>query len=474
MNTTTENLIERLASHRTMKAAPREELAWIAVRSRLRTLAPGEILTSRASGRAEGLFFILSGRLGLQVDRGAGRHKVMEWRAGAVAGLLPYSRMGIPPGDSVAEETTEIVALHRDHIPEMILACHETTSLLVHAMVDRAREFTSSELHDEKMVSLGKLAAGLAHELNNPASALARGAKLLPERLAASEAASVAFGACDLTAVQRAAIDEVRTACQASPLHRVRSPLEEADRESSMADWLDEHGADQALSEPLADTAVTLEALDRLAGAVEGAALEAALRWVAAGCSTRRLARELEESAIRIFDLITAVKGFTHMDQAAVPEQVDIGEGLRQTLAVIQAKARGKCLSVTLTIEPELPRVRGFGGELNQVWLNLIDNALDAAPASGDVEIGAGRRGDRVLVRVADNGPGIPPELRDRIFDAFFTTKPVGQGTGLGLDIARRLVRKNDGDIEVESEPGKTEFVVSLPIASDVPHGGRP
>jgi signal transduction histidine kinase len=154
-----------------------------------------------------------------------------------------------------------------------------------------------------------------------------------------------------------------------------------------------------------------------------------------------------------------------------VPEPVDIGLGLGQTLAVLQAKARSKSLSVAVAIEPDLPRVQGVVGELNQIWLNLIDNALDAAPVSGRVEIRAEHRGGRVVVRVIDNGPGIPPDLRERIFDQFFTTKPVGQGTGLGLDITRRLVRKHDGDIEVESEPGRTVFLISLPVAGG-PEGG--
>jgi len=240
-----------------------------------------------------------------------------------------------------------------------------------------------------------------------------------------------------------------------------------------MADWLLDHGADSSLAEPLAESAVTLEGLDRLAGGLDQAALGAALRWVAAGCSTRRLAAELEEAAVRIFDLVTSVKGFTQMDLASVPEPVDVGLGLQQTLAVIQAKARGKSISVELTVEPNLPRVRAVSGELNQVWLNLIDNALDAAPKSGRVEIRAERCHDSVMVRVIDNGGGIPADVRHRIFDPFFTTKPVGEGTGLGLDIPSRLVRRYDGNMDVESVPGRTEFQVSFPALVDTSGAGR-
>ena len=170
---------------------------------------------------------------------------------------------------------------------------------------------------------------------------------------------------------------------------------------------------------------------------------------------------------MRISSLVTAVKGFTHMDQANVADAVDVGSSLVCTVAVLKSKAQEKSVAVTLEQEAELPKVRGFAGELNQVWGNLIDNALDAAVKGGRVEVLAMREGQNVVVRIRDDGPGVPAEIRDRIFDPFFTTKPMGQGTGLGLDIARRLVRHNDGAIDFESQPGRTEFRVTLPLEKD-------
>jgi signal transduction histidine kinase len=162
---------------------------------------------------------------------------------------------------------------------------------------------------------------------------------------------------------------------------------------------------------------------------------------------------------------VTAVRGFTRVDTASIPQPVDIGEGLGHTLAVLRGKARDKAIRLTVTVDEDLPPARGLAAELNQVWSNLIDNALDAAPRGGTVAVSAERRDGQIVVRVVDDGTGIPPEIRDRIFEPFFTTKDVGQGTGLGLDIVRRLVERHDGDIDVASVPGHTEFIVSLPAA---------
>jgi len=212
---------------------------------------------------------------------------------------------------------------------------------------------------------------------------------------------------------------------------------------------------------------VTFEALDALAGTVQGPSLEAVLRWAAAGCSVRSLASEIQEAAMRISGLVMAIKGFTHMDQAMVAEPVDLGPSLSNTVTVLRAKARQKSVEVAIAMEAGLPLVRGFAGELNQVWGNLIDNALDAVQDGAHIQVKASREGRRVVVRVVDDGPGIPEKILSRIFDPFFTTKPLGQGTGLGLDIVRRLVRHNDGTIDVDSRPGRTEFRVALPMADD-------
>jgi signal transduction histidine kinase len=463
-NMTASDLIDRLAEHKTLGAAPREELAWLAAHGSLRRLSAGEVLSHKGVP-VEGLYVILSGHVTLSADRGAGLQKMIEWRTGDVSGVLPYSRLMNPPGDAIAQETTEILALHREHLRALTHECFEITSILVRTMVDRARLFTSSDLHNEKMISLGKLSAGLAHELNNPASAIERSASLLEDRLEDTEKATRALGAAKLSDAQLAALDAILASCLAKQTQAVLSCIEQSDREDAIADWLAGHGLNTTNAAMLADTEVTFEALDQLASVVSGSELNAVLRWAGAGCAARRLASGIQGAAMRISGLVMAIKGFTNMDQAMVAQQVDLGPSLANTVAVLQSKAREKSVAVSVELQCDLPQVRGFAGELNQIWGNLIDNALDAVPSGGRVEVLASREDQCVVVRIIDNGPGIPPQDLARIFDPFFTTKPMGQGTGLGLDIVRRLLRHNDGAIDVESKPGRTEFRVTLPIA---------
>jgi signal transduction histidine kinase len=260
-------------------------------------------------------------------------------------------------------------------------------------------------------------------------------------------------------------VNALREACALSDEPGLRSPLQRAEREEAIADWLAEHALDEDASESLAETGVSVDALDAVARAVPASALEATLRWAAAACTVRTLTNDIHEASMRISGLVLAVKGFTHMDQAAVAEAVDLGRSLANTVAVLRSKARSKSVTIAIDLPADLPPARGFVGELNQIWANLIDNALDAIEPSGRIEVSARAEADRIVVRIVDDGPGIPDAIRERIFEPFFTTKPMGQGTGLGLDIVRRLAIHNESVVAVDSRPGRTEFRVSLPLA---------
>ena len=461
--TETNTLMARLAQHRALGAAPAHEHAWLIAHGTVRHLAAGEVFVTRGTS-AKSLNVVLAGRLAIRVDRGAGSHKIIEWGAGDVSGLLPFSRGTKPPGDVVAEEATEQLELSCEHFPELIRECPTMTAVMVHAMLDRARQFTSSDLRDEKLVSLGKLAAGLAHELNNPASAVVRGAKLLNESLDASETAARQLGAARLSDQQLATIDEIRTMCLRTAPTSMRTTMGRSDREDEFANWLADHHADERCASVLAETGVTIEAIDTLAATVDPAVLNAAIKWMAAGCNVRTLASDIEAAATRIHDLVASVKGFTYMDHAPTPEPVDIRQGIADTLIMLGAKTREKSVRIELQLPDDLPRANAVGAELNQVWMNLIDNALDAVAVKGCVTVTAAQELNRVVVRIIDNGPGIPPEIAGRMFEPFFTTKGVGKGTGLGLDIARRILNKQEGEIAVESAPGRTVFEVRLPM----------
>jgi signal transduction histidine kinase len=464
------SVLDRLAELPTVRDVPRDELVWLVEHGKVETHLPGSVVAPGGEP-VDRLFIILSGRIAIRVDRGAGPRLVMEWRTGEVTGMLPYSRMTGPPGDNVAEEPTELIAVHTKHFPEMVSRCPAFTAFTVHLMLDRARSFSASQLQDEKMISLGRLAAGLAHELNNPASAVVRNAKLLLKGLAEADGAARALGGAKLSPEQLERINAVRSACQTKPGGDVLSAFAQATREDSITEWLSRHDQNVAHAIPLADTTITLADLEALAASTPPETLDAVLRWIAAGCTTNALAQDIESAAARIHDLVAAVKKFTYMDNLSAEASVELEPGLRDTARVVASKARAKGVSIELDVEPDLPPVSASGGELNQVWLNLIDNALDAVAESGHVRVEARRALDRVLVSVIDDGPGIPEDVMPKIFDPFFTTKPPGQGTGLGLELTRRLVLRYRGDLTVDSRPGRTEFRVSLAGLTTRPGG---
>lgn len=458
---TNHDVMAALAQHKALGSAPAAEHAWLAAHGEWRKYELGEVVVVKKT-KSRDLTIVFTGHLVIRVDRGAGSHKIYEWSEGECGGAMPYSRGGSPPGDVVAEEVTNLLAVSDETFPELIRECPNVTTTLVHAMVDRAREFTSSGLRDEKLISLGKLAAGLAHELNNPASAVVRTSKLLTASLTDAEKAARQLASANLTDEQFALIESARKFCSTGQSPRLSS-MERADREDEISDWLSAHDADEECSLTLADTGVSIEALDDLAKHITGEALDGALRWITACCAVRALSSEIETASTRIYDLVGAVKNFSFMDHAPAPEPVDIRRGITDTITMLGAKTREKGAEVTLNFSDDLPRAYAVGAELNQVWMNLLDNALDAIPQNGRVVIKAEKQLKWVVVSVIDNGPGISEENQKRIFEPFFTTKSVGEGSGLGLDIVKRLLMRHDGGIEVESSPGRTVFEVRLP-----------
>ena len=460
------DIVDRLVQHRTIGLAPAHELQWLATHGRLRTYGAGEYLARQGTHIEEsdiGLEILLSGRFAILVDRGGARRKVLEWQGGDLAGRLPFSRMTRSPGDAVSETALEILSVPAESFPELIRECPVVTGMCVHVMVDRARAFNTSDWQMEKLASLGKLAAGLAHELNNPASAVTQSSAALRRQAAEADRTARLLAAAGLEAAELDLVDRVREACQ-----RVagdsRSPLDRADREDELSAWLARHGIKASTGESFVETSLTIEHLDELASRLSRDALVAAVEWIAASCDVRTLAAASERAGQRISELVGAMKRLTYMDRAPAPEPMDIEQGVRDTLTILSHKARAKSVHVTLHVPAALPRVHAVGGELNQVWMNLVDNALDAVSPGGSVVITAHTAGPHLVVQVIDDGVGIPPEHTSRVFDPFFTTKAPGEGTGLGLEVARTRVRGQGGNIEFSSRPGRTEFRVLLPL----------
>jgi signal transduction histidine kinase len=458
-------LVERLANLKLLKNVPRAELEWLVDHGRCEFWRAGTVFRPHDIP-LPGLTILLSGSLAIHVERMGVQRRVMQWHAGDLTGTLPYSRMVNPPGDTVVHEDMEVFAVDKDQFRHITRECPEFTAICVHTMLDRARHFTGRDFQDEKMSSLGKMSAGLAHELNNPASAAGRSAKRLAEqKIECEDAARALFGA-RLNDEQLAALDEARAFCLLVPPSFLDTPLDRSDRVEAIAEWLEANGGEIDQATALAETAMNIDGLEKLARVMNGETLTDALRWLASTAAINSIAKELQESTRRISELVASVKGFTHMGQAAVAEPVNVGRGLSDTSRIMASKLRDKNVSLRLEIPSNLPPARAFGSELNQIWMNLIENALDAVPYGGEITIRAGVELDAVVVSVIDNGHGIPDDIKNRIFDPFFTTKAVGEGTGMGLDIVRRLVFNQKGEIEVESKPGRTEFKVAIPLAS--------
>ena len=317
----------------------------------------------------------------------------------------------------------------------------------------------------EKMAALGKLSAGLAHELNNPAAAAGRASSQLSEALDDLRTATVALVRADIDqACWERLVEWDRELHGRGAAPADLSPLEASDWEEALLGWLDARGIDDGweIAPTLVEAAVRREDLDQIASGVPADAAGRAIAWLAKSFTARELADAVARSSRSISKLVNAAKSFSYMDQAPV-QNVDIHQGIEDTITVVGERL-GRGIEVVREYAPNLPRVQAPGGELNQVWMNLIDNAIGALGGQGTITVRSRHDGERLTVEIADDGPGIPPEIQSRVFDPFFTTKEVGEGAGLGLDLARRIVTMRcGGQIGFRSSPGETVFWVHLP-----------
>jgi len=441
---------------------PDGQVAWFISHAEEVFLKPDETYVQQGDP-AEWMFFVLEGQLQARGETPGGLI-TFSTKTGDVMGVLPFSRMKQFPVTGRAVTACRLLRFPTSLFPELVQKMPELTGRLVGLMADRIREATRVEQQRDRLAALGKLSAGLAHELNNPASAAKRATSQLRTLLHQIKNASHDLGARDLTPAQKAEIEKLET----SLIQRDEPPPDPL-TVSALEDQLDallrSHGQNDLwqLSADLARKGARPEVLESLFTSLDADTARAALVRISASLEIAAVLKEIENSAARISDLVCAIKEYTFMDQAPV-QNVDIVKSLETTLTIMNHKLK-RGVDVERDYQPVPLMVDSFGSELNQVWTNIIDNAIDAMHGRGHLRIRTYRDDGCVVVEIGDNGTGIPPDIQPHIFEPFFTTKGVGEGTGLGLDTVQRIVKKHRGDVHVISVPGDTRFQVLLPVA---------
>jgi signal transduction histidine kinase len=441
---------------------PEDQIDWFLSQSEEMNLKAGGAY-SRQGDPADTMFVVLEGRLQGRADR-EGEPFIFDIEPGDVTGVLPFSRMKQFKVSLRAETDTRALRFPATLFPELVQKMPVLTQRLVGLMSDRIRETTRLEQQRDRLASLGKLSAGLAHELNNPASAAKRAASQLRHMLTKIRNASLELGRRDLTAAQKSEIEKME-ASFTQPDVVPPDALTINDLEDQIDSLLRSHGQNDLwlLAAGLARRNIQPAVVESLFSKLDADTARAALVRIAASVEIASLLHEIESSTSRISDLVGAIKEYTHMDQAPV-QNVDIVKSLETTLTILNHK-----LKQGVVVQRDYGRVpllvNSFGSELNQVWTNIIDNAIDAMHGKGELRIRAYRDDGCVVVEIGDNGPGIPDEVQPHIFEPFFTTKGVGEGTGLGLDTVQRIVKKHRGSIQLSSKPGETRFQIWLPLS---------
>ena len=460
--------IEELKKVIALRDLPEVHLKWILDHSEPLEYEEGDVV-AKTGELAEWMFFLIEGRIDYYMNVNGNLvffyHFTNDLESGGVTGILPYSRMKVYSGNSIVVEKVRGLRLHKKYFQEMEQLNPDFIQRLIGYMTERARFFATTQMQREKVSALGNLAAGIAHELNNPASAINRISYDLSNRL---------FLNIELTENmlrQNINPDHIRSLRQKieskdnSPKQKLTA-LERMKKEDGLMSWLEANGlpADQLVVETFTDSNFTSEDLEILTNNIPKDDLAQILLWVENLLSSQRIIKDLAEASTRISNLVGAIKSHVHMDRTNEKQPTDIHKDIENTLTLLGHKLRDKNITLKKSFCTDLVDIPVYIGELNQVWTNIIDNAIYAVNHGGEIIIETSCDKKSVNVKVIDNGAGIPPEIQSRIFDPFFTTKKVGKGTGIGLDLVNRIIKRHDGEIKVHSKPGRTEFLICLPI----------
>ncbi len=431
--------------------------------ARERSFAEGEVIFHEGEA-SQGLYVLLEGEFEI-VKRIRNQEVVVSrHKPGEFVGEVAFLTDSVQPATARATHPSRFAYFR----PALLQQLRGTpVAVLVASMAERLRTVEATVYQQDKLSALGKMAAGLAHELNNPAAAGLRAAQQLSGYLARLQALVLRLNQLGLTASQLAYLNDLQTHLT---IHKrenpVSDPLETSDRAEELAVWLEAHYIPRSfeLAPVLAEACVEPTELDELEAVLGESLLDEALAWLESTLTILDLLRTVQHSMNRIADLVKAVKGYSFMDQAPLQE-VDIHEGLENTLLMFAHRLKNTRL--VREYDPNLPKITAYGSDLNLVWTNLIDNALDAMNDEGELRLRTYEADGWVTVEITDNGPGIPEEIQARVFEPFFTTKALGEGTGLGLDIAYRIIaERHNGFMDFTSQPGKTTFRVCLPAGA--------
>ena len=446
------------------------DLDWIAAHTEEWKNPPGAILFQEGE-IASHMIFMLRGELHVR-RKHSGTMNFFIGRVGQLNGKLPYSRMKTYGGEGYAVSECWALRMHQDLFPDLLRAIPAIGQKCVSVLLDRVREVTRMEQQAEKLSALGKLAGNLAHELNNPASAAQRSAASLFAELRAYGDKQFQLGSvCSLPETRdrfqtwiTSTREKMSEYCGPHGEALSSGPLATVDREAEVLDWLERHDIPEAwdIAPSIAETRFPLSNLDDMAASFPAPVLAPALATFASSLRVERMAETILGSTARIFDIISAIKDYSYMDQALI-QQVDLAQALEVTLSMFGSRLTR--ISLETDFDATLQPISAYGSELNQVWTVLIENALDAMPDGGTLSLKTKLLGQLALVEIWDTGSGIPGELKSRIFEPFFTTKAPGSGLGLGLDTALRIVSRHNGFITVESRPGETCIQVRLPLS---------
>ncbi|MEM6456727.1 MAG: ATP-binding protein [Acidobacteriota bacterium] len=464
-----DDIRDRLRTFETFGDLPDDELTWLLDNGTLTAHADGEFVF-RPGEPANVMAIVLEGGMRIRLHEGARRRMLPTVGLGGITGVLPYSRMVEFQGDGIAEGALQMLQVQRTSFPELVQRCPELIQRLVERMTDRVRSTAKLRQQQEKLSALGKLSAGLAHELNNPAAAIQRSADALRQQIDRLPERVCGLMAHGLGGEQWAAVGPILAATRSAQADETLSALVRGDREDAIGDWLEAHGhaTPWALAEVLVEVGITVDDLEPLAAQLPRASLPAVLNWIEGTLSADRLLAEIASASGRISELVQAVKRYSHMDRSPARETVNVKIGLESTLTMLSHRIKRVDAEIRFQLPADLPPACALPGELNQVWTNLIDNALDAVASNADGQPriitlhGHGEK-DGVCVEIEDSGPGIPDDVCPNIFVPFYTTKGVGEGSGLGLDIVQRIVDQHGGSLSVETRPGRTVFSVWLP-----------